>query len=420
MKWLDPAWWHGLETLIGLECPTDPEGTYRILRLRKDQQRIKRLDAVEIMGLDQMLAAIARYPKLPIVLVPNGFMVMERLLPADATADPVVAVLGVGVGDSSEFEVMRFPADAHRTWTALMRKDALAACRQRLGTHQQRVVTAVFSPAVGMYLLPQAVPALMEKNVVMCLAGKEYHFKQGLLCGESEHASHGFEQVYATAIAQATETDAAFSWLYASLLYAWLQSSAHVADLPMATQWRDYRATSRLRQMATMAALGLFIWFACLFSLRIQGERRKAELESQYSQNLPVLNAIHQLDEKIAAREDLGHRLGSQTLKPSRASFYLDRIAAVMPPTIHLLEIVVGPVEEDFKRQGMRDMQQKEVILRGESAHSAPIAQFSEALQAVDGLHNIVVERSEMNFQTGLYEFIFLANTTNPTAPSDQ
>jgi hypothetical protein len=340
---------------------------------------------------------------------------MERILPADAAANPVFAVLGVGVGDTTEFEVMRFPAEGGRLSAALIRKETIAAYSERLGHHKARVLTAIYSPAVCMFVLPQVIPDLLERNVTLEIHGKTLAFKKGLLCPIEELAALSFVPLTAQDLAQAVATTASDVLLYASLLYAWLQATARASDMPLATQWRDYQAISRLRQIAIVASLALFVGFACLASLRIQGERRKADLEYQYSQNLPVLNAIQQLDEKIAAREDLGNRLGSQTLKPSRASYYLDRIAAAMPSEMHLLEAIIGPDEEDFKRQGIREMQAKEIILRGECAKSAPIAQYSEALQNIDGIGNLVVQRSEINFQTGLYEFIFLANFTEPT-----
>jgi hypothetical protein len=412
MKWLDPAWWHGMETLVGLQCPADPEGDYNILRLRKDQERIHIEASVAYAGQAAMCAALDRLAKLPIVLVLADTMVMERILPADAAANPVFAVLGVGVGDTSEFEVMRFPAEGGRISAALIRKETIETYCERLGPHKARVVTAIYSPAVCMYVLPQALPDFLERNVTLEIHGKTLAFKQGLLCPIDELAAQRFIPLTAQDLGAATATQPSDALLYASLLYAWLQSAARASEMPMATQWRDYQAISRLRQMAVVASLALFVGFACLASLRIQGERRKAELESQYSQNLPVLNAIQQLDEKIAAREDLGNRLGSQTLKPSRASYYLDRIAAVMPPEMHLLEAIIGPDEEDFKRQGIREVQAKEIILRGECLKSAPIAQYSEALQNIPGIGSLVVQRSEINFQTGLYEFIFLANFT--------
>ncbi len=415
MKWLDPAWWHGMETLVGLQCPADPEGDYRILRLRKDQERIHLVAAITCTGQQAMHTALGTLAKLPIVLVLADTMVMERILPADAAANPVFAVLGVGVGDTTEFEVMRFPADGGRISAALIRKETIEAYCERLGPHKARVLTAIYSPAVCMFVLPQVLPDFLGQNVTLEIHGKTLAFKKGLLCPIEDFAPQRFTPLTAHDLGKASATTADDALLYASLLYAWLQAAAQASDMPMAPQWRDYQAISRLRQIAIVASLALFVGFACLASLRIQGERRKAALEYQYSQNLPVLNAIQQLDEKIAAREDLGNRLGSQTLKPSRASYFLDRIAAAMPSEMHLLEAIIGPDEEDFKRQGIRELQAKEIILRGECAKSAPIAQYSEALQRIPGIGNLVVHRSEINFQTGLYEFIFLANFTETT-----
>jgi hypothetical protein len=426
MKWLDAAWWKGLETLIGLECPADPEGEYRLLRLRKDQHRIHLVHHQTVQGSSNLMAALEKMPKLPIVLALSGEFVMERLLPADAAANPVSAVLGVSVEDATEFDWMVFPASEGRSWVALIRKDALQSYAERLGPHQPRVVAAVFSRAVGMYVLPQVSADFMEANLVLNMGEQEFPFKNGSLATREDLLRTNFTILDEPAVCAALQIPDQNAFLYASLMFAWLQSTRKDASMPLGDRWKEYQAVSQHKQIAVMAALVMGIWFVGLFSIRMQGEQRKAALEEAYSQNLPVLNAIQRLDEKIAAREVLGSKLGSQTLKPSRTSYYLDRIAALVPEEVKLNEMIIGPEEEDQKRQGIREPGNADIVLRGESTRSAPIAAFSEALQSLHAPKGndsestgekirLTVAKSEMNFQSRNYEFVFLLQLTPST-----
>lgn len=408
MKWLDTAWWKGLETMIGLLCPVEPEGQYQILRIRKDQHRIKVEESQTLEGLENTLAYLAKYEKLPIVLVLAADFVMERLLPQDAAADPVSAVLGVSVEESDDFEMLRFPGNENSFLAALIRKDTIESNLVLLGPHRDRVITAIFSPAVCSILMPTVESSFFESNTVIYLGEKVYHFKEGRFAEKNALNSTNFKEYDAASIGAALKIQTEFVYLYGSILYVWLQAENPKASPPLSKPWNAYLQTSLLKQIAVSSALLLGIWFVGLFSFRMQAERQKAELESQYSQNLPVLNAIQQLDEKISAREDLGTQLSAQTLKPSKASFFLDQIAFHVPQAVRLLEITYGPEEEDFKRQGLEGDEDLEIIIRGESPKSAPIAAFSEAIERLPSIKTLQVKKSEMNFQSNMYEFIFL------------
>lgn len=409
MKWLDPAWWKGLENLIGIQCPTDPEGAYRILRLRKDQHRIKVLQAQTLTGCTALIHALDHLPKHPIVIALSGEFIMERILPPDAAAHPVSAVLGVSVEDAGEFEWTTLPAAQDSVYVALIRTDALRAYAGRFGQHSSRVIAASYTQALTLYLLPQVGDHLLQSHICLKLDGCDYLLQEGTLATQQDTAHATFTTLEEATICTALEIPHHYAYLYAALLYTWIQSTTPnpSAESPL-FHFQAHQRTSLLKNIAIVAAMGLGLWFAGLFSLRVQGERRKAALEEQYSQNLPVLNAIQGLDEKIAAREQLGDKLGSQTLKPSRASYYLDRIAARVPPEVKLMEIIIGPEEEDQKRQGIRDLRPQDILLRGESIHSAPIAIFSDALQRLEETAILTVAKSEMNFQSQRYEFVFL------------
>lgn len=410
MKWLDSAWWHGMETLIGLECPLDPAGQYRVLRLQKDQHRIKVRDAQELHGMDAAQAYLTQHPSAPIVLLLSGDFVMERMLAAETKEHPVSAVLGVAVEDAAQFDWMQFPGAKGQTMVALIRKDALEACAARFPTHQSRIITAVFSPAVCAVLAAQVAGDGDAPHLLLDIAGRQYALLAGQLTTAAALQRENYTELDERALCLSLQIADGFAYAYASLIYTWQQAAQQVREMPIAQRWVDYQAESRLKQIAVMAAIGLAIWFAGLFSFRIQGERKKSELETQYSQNLPVLNALQRLDTRIAAMEDLRTRLGSQTLKPTQVARHLDQLAQRVPGEIQLLEIISGPDEEDYKRQGVREPQDQQLLLRGESVQSAPISVFSDALAHWQAVSDFTVVRSEMNFQSNRYEFVFMMN----------
>lgn len=424
MKWLDSAWWRGLETVIGLDCPTGGDGAYRLLRVQKDQHRIKILETKEIPNSEALLSELDRFAKEPIVLILTREFVMERILPPDQAKNPVAAMLGAAADDQAQFEGNIIPADSGSSLVALIRSDTIQSHLDRLAHHASRVIRAVCTKALGLYLMPQADPNFFEGTSVMQIDGNCYEFRSGQLVRISSQFA-GSEVIREAELCKAHQVPEGFAIGYAAILQTWvlgasnsLKNAKQEISLPphaLKDRWQSHLTTSMLKNVAVASAIAMGIWFIALASLRIQGERRLHELEEQYAQNLPVLNAIQGLDEKIADREELGKKFGNQTLKPSRASFYLDRIAARCPSEIRLKETIVGPNEQDRKQMTLPDDLASDMIIAGESNLSAPISQFSDSLQnwllEQEGTQptkaSLAVVRSEIDFQSGLYQFIF-------------
>jgi hypothetical protein len=85
----------------------------------------------------------------------------------------------------------------------------------------------------------------------------------------------------------------------------------------------------------------------------------------------------------------------------------LDRVAALLPLSIRLDRMVLGPEEEDFKRAGMEAGHAFDLLIMGSCAESAPITTFSEQLSKAEWVKRVSVERSEMDFVEGQYQFVF-------------
>lgn len=412
MKWLDPAWWIGLEQLIALQCPSSANGNYGVLILAKDQNRISVKHAAAHQTISEVDALLKAHSKTPIVLVLENEFVMEALILPDQLSDPVSGVLGVKIEDPSEFQYMEFTADGGGKLVAVIRTTTVEAALAPVQGFEERVISTVFSLAV----VAESLGAISGKHfsdamLVEC-ESRKYLLRNGLFSHQEDAIGRNPETVSLKTVGETLALPVNAVYPYAALLHVW-ERSMHTAHIPLETRFRAYLQVSRLRQLAVAGSFVLAIWFLGLFFMRLQLENRKSQLEDAYAHNLPVLDAIDRLDEKIALRERLNEELGNQTLRASVVSFYLDRIATVLPSEVNLCEIVVSPREEDFKRNGITDSSDCDIIIRGESGRSAPLTSFSRSVDDLPWVQKLEIAKSELDIQGDQYQFVFLIQSSD-------
>lgn len=407
MKWLDPIWWKGQARLLVLECPEEPEGTYTFLILKKDQNKVKAESSGICEGLEECQKLIASHQKLSVLLCLWNAFIMEGLIESDQVNDPVSAITGLDIEDDGDFGVQRFPATGERWWVALIRQTQVNEFLERLPAIKERVAGVCISRRVWIYYLPSLIPNTPQENIALPLPGTELIFKSGLLSTPEDINGEPLTHLSIPELAQQAEIGASFLDLHAAAAGLWL-SGPPTSDAPHSEKTLLYAKTSLLKNILFSGALLLAIWAFTLLSIRIRGDQRKSELEYTYSQNLPVLEAIAQLDEKIAQRESLRVRLSTKTLAPTRASFYLDRLASLTPQGVRLKQLSYAPEEDDLKRAGLARPSDWDLIVRGECNESGPVANFNADLTNQHWASDVKVLASGFNFQTGVYQFTFL------------
>lgn len=405
MKWLDGNWWNGMATVMALQVPEDDSGLFRLLLLQKDQNKVNVLESESSEELKGLETILEKHPKVPIVLCLFGGFAMEKSLPEELSYDPVAGVLGVSVEGEDDFGQMAFPMKGGGSHFALMRREKAEEMVASLGDFQNRVVEVIFSRAVWGSFWPMVKPELLEGNLELRLGEDRFLYTEGELALPEALLGQDFSSLERSDFTEVCPEP--YLDLYAACVFLWLNGEGD-GKSPFGDVYQNHRKTSLLKNLVVAAAIVVGLWTVALFSLRIQGERQKAELEYTYSLNLPVIKTLGDLDDKIEARQALQSKLGNNVLRPTRMSFYFDRLAAIVPVELGLTLLVAGPEEEDFKLAGMRDEMNWDMIVKGESAESGPVSSFSNLVEQQEWINELRVHRSEINFQTGAYEFVFL------------
>lgn len=398
--------------MIAVECPDpstqeDSDAVFRTLILQKDQQKIKVKEANTLHGLEACRDFLAKHPKIPVLLcLWNGF-VAEGMIDEDQVNDPIGAVMGIQVDSESEFAIEMLPAAGERWYTALIRNNQIEEQVAAFADAKDRIAGVCISRAIWMYALPSLLEAGHAEHLELILANGSIFLKSGLLAEEEDLRGENYQRLTPEELAPAAGVQPAFLDLYAASLWMWSKPEAE-ASAPYFQKGKEFTQVSLLKNMVVVGAVLLGVWAFSLLSLRIRGEQRKAELEATYSMNLPVLDALSQLDEKISQREALQVKLKTNTLAATRASFYLDRLAALTPPQIKLRLLSYGPGEDDIKRAGAQNMGDWDLIVQGASATSAPVADFNTQLEAQNWVQQLKVLASGYDFQSDQYRFTFL------------
>lgn len=404
MKWLDPTWWKGISKPIVLAPPEQEGGAWRFLILQKDQDKVHVKASGELPTEEAVRDFLKKNNKAPILLCLWGPWVFERALEAEYLDDPVTGIMGVSIDSQEEFATSLFLAAGDKVWAAIIRREKIAETAAMLGDHAPRIVQVAISKASWAAWLPTLLPE--AGYLRLQLAGEPMCFKEGLPCSPEDLNGRDFREVNPADFAETAGLAPEYLDLYVAALSLWLKPEQSAE--PMGETFTAFTKAATLKQIAAVWAVVLAVWAVVLLSLRIQGERRKAELEYTYSLNLPVISSLNQLDEKIADRRALRTQLGGSTLAPTRTSFYLDRIAVLCPAQVRLSQLTCNPEAEQLKRAGAPDMDQYQIILRGESHESRHVADFSKTLERQAWVKDIKVLDSKVNFQTGAYDFTFL------------
>ena len=407
MKWLDKAWWKGLEKVAALEWDGAEDSVCRMVILKKDEHRIKLVSSRSFDNVAAAMGYLEKQGQLAVVLCAWGGGVLERGVAKAQLGEAAQVILGTQHG--GDFYCMGFWGAGDGAWVAMARKEKVDGMLGRMGKLGDRVVDVVLSRLVVMEFVLRLEGALGVGGVQIVEGPRQYWLREGQYADAGQMSGLGYVVTEVAVLEEEAGITRGDGVLWGAVLHVWNRmGGGGLSEGPVEGVRRRFLQIASMRQAAMAAVVVLVLGFAGLFSLRMQGEQKKGELEQLYAQNLPVLEALNRLDEKIAARVGLRDELGHTTLRPSRGSYYLDRIAAVTPLEIRLHEIVYLPEEVDYKRCGIEAGDEAELIVRGACGKSGPVAVFSSALAGLEWVKGVKSVKSERNFQVGAYEFTFL------------
>lgn len=410
MQLFDPIWWQGLHRLTA--CQLREEGGGRILSLHKNGGKVE-VKSQHKFNEDSSLLAHLMQENLPVVLCIHGGRVRRAILSPEQQEDPVAAVLGVQIGDQETFLLQAGPATHDLQAVALMRRDQASEDLARL--KGLPVIGIQISPWAMGSLLSQVSEGFFEKEIQLITESGELFFSQGHPTRRQDLEGGAFETWEVPTLENRLEVEREFLFLYASLLYTLLHPEISSANhTPSQTSKQDYLEGHFLRKLIVATTGVLLLIALSLFGLRHLGGQRLQELKSQHEQHQPLLLVLDKLKAKASSLTELRMQLEANSLRPSKASYFTDQVASVVPSGLILSSFTLYPEVEDYKKARLGIKDGWEMILQGHSQSSAAVATFSQELGKIPEIDQVEVHHSEMDFQKDRYEFLFLLKLQSP------
>lgn len=148
----------------------------------------------------------------------------------------------------------------------------------------------------------------------------------------------------------------------------------------------QYRRLAVWGAKALLATVLMLLFFN--FLLFSHYFARHAELEARLTLTKGEMDTARVVQQRLDAVYDFFHRQGWS--RPTRHGFYLDRIAALVPPTVRLTDFQTALPQEAFGASGI-SFQHDAMKVRGVSADPTDLEVFSRALRNVEGVVKVTI-----------------------------
>lgn len=386
----------------------EEDSGWRIILLEKKSGELKVVAKAEHLDFPSLRKMLDENPSVPVVPGIRGGFVFEKIVPAAEPSALVASILGVNVENPKDFPVMAFPAANGKVLASVIRKDKLDEMLQIPGFPADRVMDCCFSEACMVLALLHTEP-FSSQSFHLKTTNRDYYFSKGQWLEDAGAAS--FVEASADDIARIFEVSTDDAFLVSAGLYAMLRNPAEPAAYSAVEKTRrDFFTVSLMKNIATVAAIFLLCVSLSLVATRTWAESDKAELQSWVSANRGIKDSLNHTRMKLQARMEVRRQLGDKTLRSSKASFYGDRLASVVPKGIRLQKMILWPAAEDLKMAGIKEpsAQEFDMVLMGQAGESKPVSELSSAIEKLDWVREVKVVSSDLNYRSGGYDFVFV------------
>jgi hypothetical protein len=388
------------EKLIwGLALDGEESACYLVL-VRKKNKKLQAVESFEMGSLTEALSKLQKSPGIPVAVSLRLEGLTEALIPEDSL-DAVSQVLGVAVRQPHRFVVQHWPGQAGYFWSSVVSRKSLEAGLDKLAPLGHRLIHISLSPIAAAWLLP----ALEDFQ-----PGEAYQWSPGVCWQQGEVGlGRGVEiENREERLSQVLRVAPQELPAYAAVLQSELQLAS---QLPLLQK-------SRLRMEMGLSCLRIS-WMVFVFGLaaclmlaysRYHFQQEISDLDQGLTyfsgERQEMLARQNQLREEAAFLESQAEK----SLQDSQLIPCLDAIFSLTPAALRFQSLSFFP--EDKERDALDP--EADMLLRGEAQTAGALAAFTQKLDELDFLEEVVLQESSFSPEASNYPFCITARLALP------
>ena len=351
----------GTQRLIGFMALPDDKG-FRAMHLRKKKDEVQVLEPWSFDTQQKLIAHLQKYPAIPLAAWINDTMTVQKTLSVE-TEDLVLGVLGVQVENKKAFISQEFPLSHEQKQVCLIRKDKLADILEPFETLKSRLIYLFFS-------------------------------QKGLIQPDTLEWGSSLD----------------FIPLYSAVSHYFL---THGKDI---RGWEDGDVIRQILDRKTLGtrilAVGAIVWMLfVLVGLSFGGiiNYQSDQARQIIQQNNERLDRLATYEEKIQQHKSFLTQSQGESMARSRASFYLDRIAALAPKGLIFNQWMYRPKTDALKRISLELAQgEMDIFMTGAARDAHAISHFSRSVQELGFIHETQIWETQYDFRNAMHQFTLL------------
>jgi Tfp pilus assembly protein PilN len=340
------------------------------------------LDLGQVLHLTELSAIKDKLPKnVPMGLVVNNTQVLRRLIKEPLPESEEVAIMKAFPNlDLTAFycEICVF-GDAYIVNVAKKSfVDGLVAAVQKEGL-------ALASLSIGLGAAAQLLPYVQEQEI--SISGALLQLEQGSISNmelTEEEVAGQFT------VDQSPLDSAAFLGFAITLRYLSKASAVgNVNDQNKRLQNDQFNRTVFTKGF--QAALVFFLLLLAVnFGLFQHLEKMNNELYAQLQISKSKTEQLTQLESRVAQKEEKLRSVQSQS--GTRTTYLVDQVAASIPSSVRLSEMVYQPLNQPINTSRAIDLQQGVIAMTGTSTNQERFTSWTASLEELEWVTHVVIE----------------------------
>lgn len=378
-------WIYTMETFAGVECvQKDGQLCYHLCILKKEKNNAKIVQQVQNIPSLTILKSLLEEDT-PIFLNINIKGILHRQLNQVPSSEKEALLSVFPSASIADFHVEQIEVSSNTVFVSVIRRDAVYNLLASFQAEGLWVLNAFVGPFWLEELLPILPPTVAIQTAQQLLEINEQH-----LVGFSKNDTPPLA-VFNVGEEQVPEENL-LALCMAFLAITQPSIEGLESDL-IATQRHDFYY-KKLFYYTSVLALGFFFLALLVnYFLFEHYNLQQQELKQEVAQQKNLLIQRDSLAKKYEDRKGL---LGDKLhLKPSKSSFYADQLAATLPSTLQLTNLIIFPIikEDNYSsEEKMPRYDDQKIVVAGECQGSVFYNNWKRSLEELDwvkSIHNI-------------------------------
>lgn len=392
--------WYGKDALLGVTWDEE-DACYRLLLTHRQKGRVEVVKYWKAKDTEELRSILRKQGAVPIILSLSLSEMIEKPIPAH-TSDVIAAVLGVSMDQRNEVITQTLPQGEDK-WVSLIRKDDLDPFLETLGEHQKKVIGINLTPATMGWLIPAKEGYSSQESYHLSVLGRSYGWKGNLLADIPPQS----EEVSTYDLSQELGIEMPWMPLYSALVFAYVYPERLWLTPETTSQTKEVELISKWTKAIGWAGGGILILLLLgLIFIGFMHWRERSGREAIVS-NQAVLQRIAENETRIENLQSFVGVEGKEMMGRSRVTYYLDRIASLVPKEVILTTCIFKPNGEDLKSiDRVLEKTSPDMVISGAAQNSVAISTFSLALEQADFVKGADLLKTEYDFQSEINTFI--------------